>query len=306
MSAAILIGLAIFAYSSGMFGKSGSPASEGPKVLHVAASFYPMYYFSSRIGGQYVATDNITPADAEPHDYEPTARQIVGIEKSDILVLNGGGVEAWGDKITSEINNGRPALVVAGNGVATRQIIEEGKSAIDPHVWLDPLLAEKEAANIAAAFSAADPAHASAYATNAEALRKDLEALDKAYTKGLASCKQRNFITSHAAFGYLAERYHLTQVAVAGISPDEEPSPRKLAELTDLVKREHIGYIFFESLVSTRLSDTLAAETGAKPLVLDPLEGISQTDAATGKDYFTQMTMNLVNLELALECTPSR
>jgi zinc transport system substrate-binding protein len=278
-----------------------SPTAISGKIK-VISSFYPMYYFSRQIAGDKADVTNITPAGAEPHDYEPTAREIVGIEQSDLLILNGGSLEAWGDKIKNQIMNGRPLVIVAGENLANKQLVENGQTIRDPHVWLSPELAKQEVENILQGFIRIDPAHSVMYQSNAQTVENRLDSLDQEYSRSLSLCAKQDIVTSHAAFGYLADRYHFNQVNITGISPDQEPSTQKLAEISDLVKKQGIKYIFFESLISPKLSETIANETGAQTLVLDPVEGLSNQDIQNGKDYFTQMQTNLSNLKLALEC----
>ncbi len=280
----------------------GQKSSNNNKVK-VTASFYPLFFFASEIGGEKADVSNITPAGAEPHDYDPTARDIANIEKGDILILNG-GVEAWGDKIKKNLANSDVIVVEAGEGLITRNIVEEGKNQTDPHIWLDPVLAKREASKITDGFVKKDPANASFYKTSEDALDQKLDSLDKKYREGLKSCKNKSIVTSHAAFGYLGQRYGLRQVSVSGISPDEEPSVKQLAEVADFARRNNVKYIFFEALVSPKLSETIANEIGAQTLVLDPIEGISDNDIKQGKNYFTQMESNLKNLQLALQCNP--
>jgi len=278
-----------------------SPAGGGSR-LSVTASFYPLYYFATRVGGENAAVSDITPPGAEPHDYEPTPRDIVQMSSSALLILNGAGLEAWGDKIRSDINPGRTRLVVAAEGLATRTLVENGETTTDPHVWLSPPLAAKMVGAIAAGFESADPAHAAGYHARADSLEADLAALDRDYRAGLHTCGVRDFVTSHAAFGYLAEAYDLHQVAIAGLSPDAEPSPKTLADLAGFVRTKGLRYIFFETLVSPRFARALAAETGAKTLVLDPLEGLLPEEAAGGENYISIMRRNLANLRIALQC----
>ncbi len=269
--------------------------------LQITASFYPLYYFASQIGGDKVSVANITPSGAEPHDYEPTTQDIAKIQNSKLLILNG-SVEAWGDKIRDNLQGEKTKVVVAGQDLLTQQIEEEGKMGIDPHVWLSPQLAKKETEKIANVLEELDPENASYYHDNESKLETRLDQLDQTYKQGLTSCNQKDIITSHAAFGYLAKAYRLNQVPIAGISPDEEPSSQQLAEVADFAKQHNVKYIFFESLVSPKLSETIANEIGAKTLVLVPLEGISDGDMRNGKDYFTVMQQNLTNLQTALEC----
>lgn len=269
--------------------------------LKVATSFYPLYYFTTQIAGEKADVKNITPSGAEPHDYDPSTTDIAEIEKGDLLILNG-GVEAWGDKIKENLKGTKVLVVTAGQGLLTQQVMEEGQNQTDPHVWLDPINAKKEAHEIALGLEKIDPGNISYYQRNEHYLDTKLDLLDTAYKKGLASCQEKNIITSHAAFGYLASRYGLTQVPVTGLSPDAEPSAQQLADVVTFAKSHDVKYIFFESLVSPKLSETVATEVGAKTLVLDPIEGVSDKDMKAGRDYYTIMQDNLKNLELALSC----
>lgn len=262
--------------------------------IKIVASFYPLYFFASEIGGDRAEVSNITPVGAEPHDYEPTAREIANIESSNLLILNGGGIETWGNKIKDILTGTKIVILIAGDGLFS------GK---DPHIWLNPELAKIEADRIGASLSAIDPENKTYYLTNAKALENRLDLLDKKYESRLNNCRTRNFITSHSAFGYLANQYHLNQVSITGLSTDSEPSAKQLAKISQFAKTNNIKYIFFEKLVSPKLADTLASEIGANTLVLDPLEGISNNDISQGKNYFSLMEQNLINLETALQCS---
>ena len=270
--------------------------------LQVTTSFYPLFYFSSVIGGDKADVKNITPAGAEPHDYEPTAQDIARVEKSDILILNG-GVEAWGDKIQQNLKGSNVEILTAGAGLLTQNVTEDGRSVIDPHIWLDPQRAKKEVSRITQAYITKDPKNKRYYLKNETGLENKLDQLDSSYKTGLANCKLKDIVTSHAAFGYLATTYKLRQVPIAGLSPDAEPSSQQLADIVTFAKRNNVKYIFFESLISPKLAQTIAQEIGAKTLVLDPIEGIAQDDIVNGKNYFTVMQANLINLQTALQCT---
>ncbi len=269
--------------------------------LKVSASFYPLYFFSSQVGGERANVYNVTPAGSEPHDYDPSTRDIARIEDGNMLVLNG-GVEAWGNKIKESLKGTTVKVVEAADGLLTKQLTEEGETMKDPHVWLDPQLAKAQVAKITEGYITIDPEHTAVYKTNQMQLNQKLDALDSEYKVGLQNCRSKDIITSHAAFAYLAERYGLNQVAISGISPDEEPSAQQLANVAAFAKKNNIKYIFFESLVSPKLSETVAHEIGAKTLVLDPIEGISDDDIAQGKNYFSVMESNLKNLQEALGC----
>lgn len=277
-----------------------NPEASGEK-MSIVASFYPVYFFASEIGGDKADVMNVTPAGGEPHDYEPTAQDMARIESGKLLILNG-GVEAWAENIEQNIDPSRTIVVTAGKGLMTQQVVEEGETITDPHVWLSPLLAQQMVDKIASGFTQADPDNASYYATNAQALKAKLSDLDTAYKQGLSTCKSKNIITSHAAFGYLASTYGLNQVPITGVSPDAEPSAQELAQVAKFARDNNVKYIFFESLVSPKLSETIATEVGAQTLVLNPLEGLTDEEIAADKDYFTEMQNNLANLKTALQC----
>lgn len=270
--------------------KTDTTSSTGK--IQVATSFYPLYFFASQIAGDNAEVYNITPYGSEPHDYEPTAKDIARIEKSKLLIINGAGLETWADKIKVELTNKNIPILIAGNTIANE----------DPHIWLSPPLAKKEIYAILQGFITIDENNKDYYQDNANKLKLHLDELDQQYKNGLMTCVQKNFVTSHAAFGHLAQAYGLTQTSISGLSPDEEPSTKQLAEVADFAKKNNIKYIFFESLVSPKLSETVAVEIGAKTLVLDPIEGISEDDMKLGKNYFTIMEDNLKNLTIALEC----
>jgi zinc transport system substrate-binding protein len=176
------------------------------------------------------------------------------------------------------------------------------ESALDPHIWLDPIAMIEESMLVRDAFVKADPDHASTYEANANLLRKELDDLDASFREGLAHCDRREVVVSHNAFRYMAKRYGFTTYAISGLSPEEDPSPKRIAELAELAKQHDIRYIFFETLVSPKLSETIASEIGAQSLVLNPIEGLTSDDLAQGKNYVSIMRKNLQNLRTAMHC----
>jgi zinc transport system substrate-binding protein len=296
----LLIALIATVITIGVLRQQNNPDSG---KLSVTASYYPLYDFARNIGGDKVAVTDITPAGSEPHDYEPTPQQLVATQKSAVFIYNGASMEQWVNKFLPDYSH---TIVKASNSINLKQgIAEDGApqpGTTDPHFWLDPVLAQQIVQNILAGFTKADPANASYYTSNAKAYSSKLAALDTQYKNGLATCKQHTIITSHAAFNYLASRYNLNVVSIAGITPDAEPSAAKLAELSNLVRTNHIGYVFFESLASSKLADTIAAETGAKTAVFDPIEGLTESAQQQGKNYISVQQQNLQNLRTALEC----
>lgn len=269
--------------------------------LQVTTSFYPMYFFASVIGGKKVQVTNITPAGAEPHDYEPTPQDITKIEMSKLLIMNG-NVEPWANKIKENLNGKNVQTITAGQDLTTLQIKENGILAIDPHVWLSPKRAKIESQKIATALISIDPSNSAYYQSNLTGLENDLDKIDASYKTNLQNCTLRSFVTSHAAFGYLSTDYNLTQIAISGLSPDAEPSLADLAQTANFAKKNNVKVIFFEALVSPKLSETIASEVGAKTMVLDPIEGINNEDLSKGINYLTLMANNLQNLRIALQC----
>ncbi len=270
--------------------------------LQVAASFYPLYFLADEIAGDVAHVFTIIPAGAEPHEYEPSAQDIARMYESDMLIVNGAGIEPWLEDVSKNIDTERTAIIVAGEPLATERMIEEGEEVADPHVWLDPVLVQEMVSRIADGFVSRDPDRGALYLANAEALRAKLASLDVDYRRELSMCEQHTIVTSHAAFGYLALRYGFDQIAVTGVSPEAEPSSQELGEIVDFVKENGIKYIFFETLVSPKLAQVLAKEAGADTLVLNPLEGLTANELTSGKNYLTEMRANLKNLKIALEC----
>lgn len=270
--------------------------------LKVYTSIYPLYFFAQEISGGKVEVKNITPAGAEPHDYDPSARDFAAIESGNMLILNG-GVETWANKIKNNLKESKVKIVIAAEGLELNNSAGTTKQIQDPHVWLSPVLSKKLVEKITRGFEEIDPSSSSLYKTNGEKLKDKLNSLDAEFKSELSNCRTREFITSHNAFTYLAKEYGLTQIAISGISPDEEPSSKKIVEISKLAKKNNIKYIFFETLVSPKLAETIANEIGAKTLVLDPIEGMSDDDIKQGNNYFTVMQKNLNNLKIALSCT---
>jgi len=281
--------------------------------VKVVTSFYPLYFFTSEITGDKAVVSNITPAGAEPHEYEPTARDIASIENSDLLILNGGGLESWGENIKTNLNNKNTNVITAGEGLITIESKEEEHEeeeheghhhhGTDPHIWLSPVLAIQMVDKIESGLSLKDPNNSSYYKANALIIKNKLSILNEEFKQGLITCKSKDIITSHSAFAYLAQSYGLNQIPIAGLSSEEEPSSKEMTEIAKFAKNNNVKYIFFETLISPKLSETIAKEIGAQTLVLNPIEGLTENEINNGKDYFSEMRSNLVNLKIALQCT---
>ena len=252
----------------------------------VVAAFYPLAWAAEELGVESVEVVNLTPPGAEPHDLELTARDVERVRDADLVVYLGRG---FMPALEDAVEGHERAIDVLGG----QQELRSGSEGVDPHVWLDP----KRLAAIARTIAEALDAPAAA-----DDLVVRLEHLDGEFRTGLANCERREIVTSHAAFGYLADAYGLRQFALTGLSPEAEPSPRALEELVEDVEEVGATTIFFETLVSPRLAETVAREAGAETAALDPLEGIGEDELEAGGDYFTVMRANLETLREGLGC----
>ena len=270
----------------------------------MVASFYPLYEAAARIGGNRVDVTNLTPAGVEPHDLELTPKDVDLILDARVVLYLGSGFQpAVQDAVRGREDGVSFDLLRSIQG-GLRSTTDEGALAggRDPHIWLDPLLMAELVDQIRGALVRADPDGRATFERNAESYGAEITALHQRFRDGLASCDRRVIVTAHAAFGYLAARYRLTQEAVAGVSPEAEPDPKRLADLTEVVRREGVTTIFTEELVSPRVAETLAREAGVATAVLNPLEGLTAAEQSAGETYVSVMDHNLQTLRSALEC----
>lgn len=273
--------------------------------LDVVASFYPLEYVVGRVGGDRVTVSNLTPAGAEPHDLELTPGDVARLADADVVVYLANFSPAVDEAVAAESGDqafevGQFADLTLSYTPIEEGVLEEDEEGVDPHFWLDPVRLAGVADDIAARLGETDPDGAEAFSANAATLRTELEALDGELQAGLESCASRDVVTSHNAFGYLADRYDLTQMGITGLTPEEEPTAADLATVTEFVRDNDVRTIYYETLVSPAIAETVADETGATTAVLDPLEGLS--DDAAGSDYFTVMRANLASLQAGQPC----
>lgn len=272
--------------------KSTVKVAEDNGKLKVYTSFYVLYDFTKKIGGNKIEVVNLVPAGIEPHDWEPTPRILKDLTKAELFIYNGAGLEPWADKFLKAIDNVKLMPIEASAGLP---LIDQ-----DPHVWLNPLLALEEGRKIKDALISLDPLNKDYYEANFLSFATKLENLDKALSKGLTPFKGKKIVVAHDAFGYLTDRYGLEQLPIMGLSPEAEPSPTGLASIAKEMQAQNIEYIFFEELVSPKVAQVLAQEVGAKTLVLNPIEGLTEEQEKAGKDYISLMYQNLDNLIIAL------
>ncbi len=281
-----------------------------------AASFYPLAFLLGRLTDE--AVYQVTPSGVEPHDYEASPQDILRLREMDLFVYNGAGLDVWAERLQTNFTDARVMSLnmietLESGGVGLRGVSEEDRHEdeadeeeehgdIDPHFWLDPIFMGVAVNQLVETVAALEPAEKTRLVKNADALNAELSALDEEYRNGLRACRLNTIVVLHDAFGYLADRYGFKIISISGLSPEQQPSARHLGELASLVREQGIQYVFFETLVSPKLSETLASEAGAQTLVLNPIEGLTSEDRAEGKNYFVLMRENLRHLRLAMDC----
>lgn len=292
-------------------GTQPADTAAGDGRLRVLTSFYPMYDFACKIGGDCIDVTNMVPSGTEPHDWEPSTNDLKNLEKADVFIYNGADMEPWADDLLVSRSD-TLHVVEASENVELRTTDVEHEHAyehedadhhhgdFDPHVWLNPENAKIEMEAIRDALCAADPENSTVFQSNYEKYAAELDTLDAEFREKLAPLPNRTIVVAHEAFGYLCDAYGLTQVGIEGLSPDSEPDPGRMAEVIDFVREHSISTIFFEELVSPKVAEAIASETGAQAKMLSPLEGLSDEQAAAGADYFSVMHDNLAALMEAL------
>ncbi|WP_031070270.1 metal ABC transporter substrate-binding protein [Streptomyces sp. NRRL S-118] len=289
-------------------GSSGAAGSKEDGKLDVVASFYPMQFLAEQIGGDHVDVTTLTKPGVEPHDLELKTSQIRELGRADyILYLKGlqpavdEAIQQAGVKNTVDaagLTSLEEHSTSTGGHEEGHEEGHEHEAGSDPHIWLDPVKYAEVAKGVGASLEKADPDHAADYRKNTAELVKKLDALHGKFDQGLRNTTTRTFITTHSAFGYLAERYKLDQEGISGVDPESEPSPARIKELQATAKKEKVTTVFFETLASDKTARTLAGDAGLRTDVLDPLEGI--TDKSRGTGYIEVMESNLAALQKAL------
>lgn len=294
-------------------GQEKKEASSNEKI-QVMTTFYPMYEFTKQVVGDKGDVELLIPAGTEPHDFEPSAKDLAKISDSDVFVYNSPELETWTDNLTDTIDTKQTEIIQASKDIKlmegtehdheeahdhdTQEHEEHGHShELDPHVWLDPALAIKEVETIRDQLSKKYPDDKAAFEKNAASYIDELKKLDEEFQTAFKDAKNKTFVTQHAAFGYLANQYGLTQEAIAGISPDQEPLPSRLSELKHYVDDNQVKVIYFEENASSKVAETLSKETGVKLEVLNPLESLTDKQIKDGEDYLSVMRENLTALK---------
>lgn len=303
-------------------GSGEDAGGTGGADLRVVTAFYPLEFATQQIvkGVDGVTVETLTSPGVDAHDVELTPRQVGAVSEAD-LVIYSAGMQTAVDKAVAEqaaehsldITSVVDLVDRSGEGHPEEEGHDHGDDSsahddheghdhgpLDPHFWLDPVRYAASADAIAEELAAVDPDHAEAYQANAQAFTDELTLLDEEFAEGLADCAQDTLVTTHEAFGYLADRYGLHQIGITGITPDAEASPARLAEITRQVEELDVPAVYAETAVGGALAEVIAHETGVQVLVLDPIEGINQDSA--GSDYLEVMRANLKALEQGQEC----
>jgi zinc transport system substrate-binding protein len=278
--------------------------------VRIVAAFYPLQFVALHVAGDHATVATLTQPGAEPHDLELTPRQVASLTTASLVIYERGFQAAVDEAVVQSENPqviDTTTIVPLRPPTATVDDLGHGKgagrdhSALDPHVWLDPTSLIRIARVLEERLSTIDADHAADYRHNADSLDRQLRSLDRSFRSGLTHCVRTEFITTHAAFGYLAERYHLTQIGISGLSPDSEPSPARIAEVQGIARDHGLTTIFSETLVSPAVAQAVAGDLGLTTDVLDPVEGI--TSKSRGQDYLSVMSANLAALRKAGECS---
>ncbi|HYS44651.1 MAG TPA: metal ABC transporter substrate-binding protein [Geobacteraceae bacterium] len=292
--------------------RKGEGPAVGAKKLQVVTTLFPLYDFARQIGGDRVEVTLLLPPGVEPHDFEPRPEDVVRLARADLFVYTNQYMEPWAARILKGVDNKGLVVIDASVGAAFIPVAQEEEGdegghshegGMNPHIWLSIPNAERMVENIRDGLIRKDPAGSASYQKNAEACRARLAELDKKFREGLSRCSQRLFLHGgHYAFGYLAKQYGLRYVSAYPLSANAEPTPRKLMALVDLMRKNSLNTIFYEELLSPRVAETIARETGATLLKLNVVENVTREELAAGATYLSLMEENLKNLRTGLQC----
>lgn len=298
-------------------GQEGEDTIEN--TVNVKTTVYPLAYFTERIGGDSVSVSSIYPPGADSHTFDPTQKDMISLAKSDLFIYTGLGLEGFVNKAEKTLAGEDVRLVAAAAHISDDQLLhghgheedhgsdEEGTgheghdhTGVDPHVWLSPVLADRMALSVKEALSKELPEKEDEFEQRYKELSAELKDLDGEFRDMAESAKSKTFFVSHAAFGYIAKEYGLEQVSIAGLNPQSEPSQKELARIVDHAREKQVSTIFFEQNITSKLTQVIVNELGAKSDVLHNLSVLSQEDIEKGEDYFSLMERNIERLANAL------
>ncbi|WP_025786349.1 metal ABC transporter solute-binding protein, Zn/Mn family [Sporosarcina sp. D27] len=317
----ILIGLLLLTLVLGACGKkddSNGSKSENGK-LDVYTTVYPLQYFTERIGGDTVSVKSIYPAGTDEHSFDPTQKEMMKLADADLFFYVGLGLEGFVENAEKTLKNQHVTLLPTGDHIDPSKLMgghhhdsdgdehrheHEGErhseGNTDPHVWISPVLSMDLAKAVRDGLTEQAPENKELYEKNFEALKSDLESLDKEFATMADQATSKKFFVSHAAFGYLANEYGLEQISIAGLNTQNEPSQKELAHIVAEAKEDHVKTILFEQNVSSKLTKVVQNEIGADSAILHNLSVLTKEDIANEEDYFSLMKRNIQVLSEAL------
>jgi zinc transport system substrate-binding protein len=301
--AVIVIALIIVAAVIGLYVTNNlNGGSSSTSTLQVLATFYPLYDFAQNVGGNKVNVTILVPETVDVHDFEPTPSSIQAVASANVLIYNGAGLEPWIAAIVNSADNPNLIQVDTSQGINLLQVSPEfqrNNQTVDPHIWLDPLLAKQQVNNILQGLIQADPANSEYYTQNAQAYNAKIDDLNSIAINTTTNAQTRYFVTFHEAFAYFANRYNLTQIPIAGPF-QEEPTPSDIQNVINAIHHYHLLYVGYESLENPNIPQSIADQTNASLINMNPIEGLTQEEKAGGKDYISLMQEDITNIGLAL------
>ena len=294
---------AMFMVSGCSQGQIRNADGENDKI-RIITTIYPLYEFAKEVAGDKAEVSLLVPAGSEPHDFEPKPSDIVRISNADIFLYTGDAMEPWVSDVLDGVNNKNLIVIYASkySVVIPANPDSDEEGSYNPHIWLDFENDEKIVSAFAAVLSAMYPKNQDYFIGNADGYKQKLRNLDDGYISGLKNCRTRKFITNHDAFEYLGKRYNLEPIPIYGLSADNEPSPREIKQILDIAKENNLRFVYYESFVSPKISETIAKEIGAGVLILNPVESMTQQEIEEGETFISAMEKNLENLKIGLEC----
>ena len=286
----------------------GEDVVQNDKIT-VYTTIFPLYDFAKNIGGDKINLNYVVPPGGEPHEWEPSPKLIANIQSSNVFIYNGLGIDSWSENIINGSENKKLVVVKATDNISPIKYNEEehedeedkDHGEYDPHVWLNTQYAIKQCENIKNALIKADPNNKDYYEKNYSDYIKEIDSLDSEYKNNLKNLKKDTIVVSHGAYEYLCRAYNINQISITGLSPNQEPSPAKLGELTKYTKENNTKYVFFDGLVNPKTAQTLANEVGIQTATLYSIDGVSKKDFENGETYISLMKQNLDILIKALK-----
>jgi zinc transport system substrate-binding protein len=270
--------------------------------LNVVATFYPLYDFAQNVGGDKVSVTTLVPVTVDVHDFEPTPSSIAQVASANVLIYNGADLEPWIPQVVSSADNSELVIVNSSQNITLLPVsmqFQKDNRTVDPHIWLDPVLAKQQVNNILQGLIQADPADQQYFTTNAQNYEAKLDYLDSQILNATTNVKTRHFITFHEAFAYFAQQYNLTQIPITGPF-EEEPTPSDIQNVVNAINFYHLKYVGYEALENPAVSQSIATDTNATLIQMNPIEGLTTADQAAGKTYLILMQEDLTNILLAL------